>query len=71
MKRISCKVIIVVIAAFVGAMGLCACGTDTDGDNKYPGQPNDFGNHTHVYENYVYNNDATYVKDSTETAHCM
>ena len=49
-----------------GAFGIAGCGTnETDNGNKEE-QPS----HTHVYENYVYDNNATCTEDGTETAKC-
>lgn len=59
MKKKMFVSIFAVVCVLVCALALVACG-DTDKPKE----------HTCVFENYIYNEDATCVKDGTETAKC-
>ncbi len=66
MRRLAVFVI-AVISVFACAICTVACSSRSDSvSNGGDGKPD----HTHEFVDYVYNNDATCIKDGTETAKC-
>ena len=70
--------VLILLSSLCLCFGLAACdlfggGSNTSDNNSSGSFSNGSGDsdmHTHVFEDYVYNNDATCTEDGTETAHC-